>query len=119
MRLARHTGTPVVLSLNEDEEPVVLMGLDTYETFMGLEDTEVETKQGRMSFEIPVERRTVEEIDPEDTADIEGMEMDLPVLETISEVDIPAEEAPVQSVAQKPQEFTSEGEERFYLEPID
>ena len=47
------------------------------------------------------------------------MEMDLPVLETISEVDIPAEEAPVQSVAQKPQEFTSEGEERFYLEPID
>ena len=119
MRLARHTGTPVVLSFNEDEEPVVLMGLDSYESLMGVEEEGLETTQDRMSFEIPVERRTVEEIDLEEAGDIEGMEVDLPVLESISEVDVETGESPAASAPQKPQEFAPKGEERFYLEPID
>lgn len=123
MRLAQKTGAPVILSHDEQAEPVVILGLDHYESLL---DLEFEPEAPVMRVHTPSPQQDRFETSEEDVGDIERMELDLPVLETISTPQEPAfsssqeqsEELPAQQSSQDAQ-FPANGEERFYLEPID
>ncbi len=108
--LARRTGTPVILS-HEEEEPIALLPLSAYEALL---ESEMASYKAPASTQSP-QREPIEEVSPflpEDMGDIERMSIDIPVLESISETET---ENPNESTKER----APQGEEKFYLEPID
>ena len=112
MRLSQRTGTPVVVTDTDGQEPAVLLPLEAYECMMDAlsleEEGGVDDEEDFFPFDIPMQ-----EVDQD--APFVGEEQDEGVVLEDVPFDPPIPEANVAPV----QPIDDPSEERFYLEPIE
>lgn len=117
MRLAQRTGTPVVVTDTDGQEPAVLLPLETYESMMdalSFDDEGIyDDEEALFPFDVPMQEIDQdaafvgEEFDEsvrDDEVVLEDVPFDPPIPEPVQTAKAPADEP---------------GEEQFYLEPIE
>lgn len=129
MRLARQTGDVLIITDPEGQEPIVLMSVDRYEVLRSDEIDRLDEEAAHEKWSEPPAMEWVDEPDdvPSEASDAdleEEFEERIGPLATEPEVtplDHEELRAPdeVEKEAEKPQKLAENGEEKFYLEPIE
>ena len=103
MGLARKTGSPLIITDPEGDEPVVIMGIDQYEVLMGVDGYDAEELNAEFGGGIAMEQFD-----------------DLP---TVKEDDRMPGIADIDEILREENAENDDdddlGEERFYLEPVE